>query len=120
MCAEFTGQQTTCLLKGERYLHLPEGKLSARWTGNGVELSCTEFARQVTLEFPGATGAVFDDNFFDLVPGQKKLVRVIESAGGDRLTVRAVNAPAIEVKQADLYAPHRVFTKSLALFRGLG
>ena len=55
------------------------------------------FARQVSLAIQGVTGAVFEDNFFDLVPGQKKQVRVLHAAGGRRLIVRAVNAEPMEV-----------------------
>ena len=57
-----------------------------------VEITTDKFARQVTLQFDGVTGAVFEDNFFDLIPGQKKTVAILNAAGGRQLTVRALNA----------------------------
>ena len=97
LVAEFAGRQNTHLLKAERYLHLPEAKITVQRKEKDLELSSDVFARQVTLEIPNVTGAVFKDNFFDLVPGQKKLVRVINPVGGEWITVRAVNASPVEM-----------------------
>lgn len=46
----------------------------------------------MTLQFDVVSGAVFEDNFFDLLPGQKKTVGIVSAAGGRRPTVRALNA----------------------------
>ena len=93
--AEMGELRATHLLKGERFLHLPEAKLSVRRTGKKIEVSASVFARQVMLEIPGTTGAVFEDNFFDLVPGQKRTVEIVDSAGGKDLLVRAVRADTV-------------------------
>ena len=93
------GRRTaTLLLTGERYLHLPKATLSARWADGKIELATDAFARQVTLEAPGVTGAVFEDNFFDLPPGAKRTVEVIDAAGGRQVRVGAVNAEPVVVK----------------------
>jgi len=43
------------------------------------------------------TGAVFEDNFFDLVPGQKRRLVVVNAAGGTRLDVHALNAGPLTI-----------------------
>jgi len=62
-----------------------------------MEIGTDAFARQVTLEFTGVTGAVFEDNFFDLIPGQKRTIAVRNAAGGSALTVRALNSEPIRL-----------------------
>lgn len=93
--ATFAGHEATCLLIGERYLHLPRARLTARLAGGRIEIATDAFARQVTLELAGVTGAVFEDNFFDLVPGRKRSLAMVPTAGGRTLTVRALNAEPV-------------------------
>ena len=57
-----------------------------------MEITTGKFARQVALQFDGVTGALFEDNFFDMIRGQKKTVAILNAAGGRQLTVRALNA----------------------------
>ena len=52
----------------------------------------------VTLEVPGVSGAVFEDNFFDLSPKKRQVVGVIDAAGGERVIVRALNAQEVRVE----------------------
>ncbi len=40
-------------------------------------------------------GALFEDNYFDMAPGQRRTVAVIDPAGGSRLTVRACNSDPV-------------------------
>ncbi|MHC4591158.1 MAG: beta-mannosidase [Planctomycetota bacterium] len=98
LLADFAGIQATHLLKGERYLHLPPARLSALAKDGGVQIAADAFARQVTLEMEGVTGAVFDDNIFDMVPGQTRDIGVLDAAGGKRVTVRALNAEPVTVE----------------------
>ena len=93
--ANFGDQDVSHLLTGERYLHLPQASLSVRCTGGKVEITADKFARQVTLEIPGVTGAVFEDNCFDMVPGQKRAVEILNPAGGAEVCIRAVNTPPV-------------------------
>ena len=95
--ATFAGHESTHLLMGERYLHLPRAHLTARLTDSRLEVATDQFARQVTLEFEGVTGAVFADNFFDLPPGRQRTVPVLKAAGGSALTVRALNAEPVRL-----------------------
>lgn len=93
--ATFAGHDACCLLISERYLHLPETHLGVRRVKNQLEITTDNFARQVTLRFDGVSGAVFEDNFFDLLPGQKKTVGIVSAASGRRLTVCALNAESV-------------------------
>ena len=99
--ANFAGREVTQLLISERYLHLPPAGLTARVAGDKIELATKAFARQVTLTAEGVSGAVFEDNFFDVPPGQKRTIAVVDSAGGRQITVKALNAKSIrlEVRQ---------------------
>jgi beta-mannosidase len=99
--ATFDGREAILLLTAERYLHLPQAQLKVRINGERIEVETDNFARQVTLEFDGISGAVFEDNFFDMGPGRKRQIRIIHAAGGKQMTVRALNAePAVLRLQA--------------------
>jgi hypothetical protein len=90
--ATFAGRDACCPLIAERYLHLPDAHLNVHRDRERLEITTDKFARQVTLQMTGVSGAVFEDNYFDLVPGQTKSVSVVRAAGGRQLTVRALNA----------------------------
>ena len=76
----------------------PPAVLRARPVLGGIEVSTDTFARQVTLESNGdAAGTIFEDNYFDLSPGQTRTIRCLEPAGRDRVTVHAVNAATVSV-----------------------
>jgi hypothetical protein len=91
-------REATYLLIGERYLHLPNVKLTAHAVGDKIEISTNVFARTVSLEMHGVTGAVFGDNFFDMVPGQKRTISVMNLAGGRTVTIAALNAKPVRVE----------------------
>jgi beta-mannosidase len=95
--ATFADRDVTCLLIGERYLHLPQAHLTVRRVDHRIEIATDAFARQVTLQFEGVTGGVFEDNFFDLVPRQKRTVAVIDAKDGRQLSVRALNAEPVQI-----------------------
>jgi len=95
--AALAGRESICLLIGERYLHLPTARLAARLADGRIEIETDQFAREVALEFEAVTGAVFEDNFFDLAPGRKRTIAVRKAAGGTALTVRALNAEPIRL-----------------------
>jgi beta-mannosidase len=97
LLADLDGNQATLILIGERYLHLPLATLAAQATEGAVRVSTDVYARQVALEVPGVVGAVFEDNYFDLTPGQSRTIRVIDPAGGARVCVQAVNAQRVGV-----------------------
>ena len=93
--ASFGGREVSQLLIGERYLHLPDAKMTAQFMNGQVEIRAGNFARQVTLTMNGVTGAIFEDNFFDLPPDCTRTIRIIDTAGGEELTVGALNASPV-------------------------
>jgi beta-mannosidase len=95
--AAFAGHEATHLLTAERYLHLPQAHLTARVVKGHIEIATNAFARQVTLEFDDVTGAVFADNFFDLIPGGKRTIAILKAACGSMLTIRALNADPVRL-----------------------
>ena len=44
-----------------------------------------------------ASGAVFEDNYFDLLPGESRTVRLLHATDGQKVRVSAVLAEAVEV-----------------------
>jgi Ig-like domain-containing protein len=44
------------------------------------------------------TGAVFEDNFFDMLPGQTREIAVMESAGGSLVNISALNADQVSAQ----------------------
>ncbi len=95
--ANFAGREVTQLLIGERYLHLPDAGLTARLAGDKIEIATRAFARQVVVEAEGVSPAVFEDNFFDMSPGQKRTLAIVDAAGGREFTVRALNAEPVRL-----------------------
>jgi beta-mannosidase len=96
--ATFAERDATYLLIGERYLHLPKAKLAARVLGGKIEITTNLFARTVTLEADGVTGAVFEDNFFDMILGQKRTIEIINPAGARSMSISALNANPVKLE----------------------
>ncbi len=95
--ASFADINSTHLLIGERYLHLPNANLSVKVIDGEIQVSTDVFVRQVALEMEGAIGALFEDNYFDMLPGQTRTIAIIDSAGGKRVNVSALNANGISL-----------------------
>ena len=95
--AELNGHIVTHLVNAERYLHLPQAALDVKVLGDKIEIATDVFARQVTLAFPDVTGGVFEDNFFDMIPAQKRRIRIHHNPGADAVTVRSVNANTMTI-----------------------
>lgn len=93
--AGFNGHESTLLLAAERYLHLPQSRLRAQSRGDAIEISTDVFARQVTLDIEGVAGAVFEDNYFDMLPGQIRLVKILNAGGGRAVRIRALNSDSV-------------------------
>jgi hypothetical protein len=96
--ATFAGRDTACLLIGERFLHLPQARLTVRRHGDAVEVTTDVFARQVELRLDDAAEGVGEDNYFDLAPGQMRTVTITGAAGRGTVEVRAVNAIPVSVR----------------------
>lgn len=56
-----------------------------RSLGDNLELYSEDFVKDVKLHFINTSGAVFSDNFFNLLPGKKKNVNIFNSQNGNEL-----------------------------------
>jgi len=92
--------EANCLLIGERYLHLPQAHLTAHQENDRLEIATDGFARQVTLQAEGVPAGVFEDNYFDLAPGQKRRVAVLYGPRTGRITLRALNSTPLTIPWA--------------------
>jgi hypothetical protein len=96
--ASFAGREADLLLTTERYLHLTPCRLTAHVEDETVDISTDVFARQVTLEMVGGVGAAFEDNYFDLIPGQRRTVKILNAGGVRAVRVRALNGEPFEIQ----------------------
>jgi hypothetical protein len=97
LVAEFNGRMQTLLLNGERYLQLPDANLSVRTVNDGIEISTDAYARQVCLEKLDGAGDIFEDNYFDLIPGQTKIIKVMEVKRSQKIRIHSLNAAPVEI-----------------------
>ena len=100
LAATFQDQTAICLLAPERFLKLSRYRptLKVMPGKDGIQISTDNFARQVTLEVPGRSGAVFEDNYFDLLPGTSRTVRLVHTIDDKTVRVSAVSAQPVEVE----------------------
>jgi hypothetical protein len=81
----------------ERQIRFPEARLTLRPTAGGVIVTTDLFARCIELQGTGPDGDAFgwwfDDNFFDLLPGEEKRVRVLGRKKAGIITARAFWSP---------------------------
>ncbi len=64
----------------ERHLKFPDARLAVKISGNGLSITTDRFARCVELggnDDGDEFGWVFEDNYFDLLPGETKKVRIL-------------------------------------------
>jgi beta-mannosidase len=93
--ADFLDEQSPCLLISERYLHLPQTRLSVQRRGSSLELSAEHFAYQVALSAEDTMGALFEDNYFHLAPGHKKTIELIDTKGAQQISIQALNSEPV-------------------------
>ncbi len=93
--ANLAGHTASYLLIGERYLHLPQAHLKVRQANQKLEITTDVFARQVELQGDGP--ADFEDNYFDLAPGEWRSIPISNATQGGQLAIRALNADPVKV-----------------------
>ncbi|MDI1248794.1 MAG: hypothetical protein PSV13_08025 [Lacunisphaera sp.] len=85
------------LLDIERRVTFPDARLDVRVQADGsIALTTDRFARTVCLTGEAAgeeLGWLFEDNYFDLVPGETKIVRVLGRHASGRITARPWHSP---------------------------
>jgi beta-mannosidase len=83
----------------ERRVTFPRARLDVQVRDDGaLVLSTDRFARSVVVEGDAdgdAFGWLFEDNWFDLLPGERKVVRVLGEHARGRITARAWYSPHV-------------------------
>ena len=97
LVARLRDQVKTHTLHPEKYLKLPEAKITAEYSNEVLSIEADKFVMGVELLIPGVSGAVFMDNYFDLVPGEKVEIGILEDMGGKELTVKGINSNLIKL-----------------------
>ena len=97
LVARIGDQAVTHLLWPEKYLKLPEGVIQARWDKDTLILSAKVFIKDVALTVPATSGAVFSDNYFNLIPGEERRVKIIAGLGGKSLQIQGVNSAGVTI-----------------------
>jgi beta-mannosidase len=80
----------------ERRLAFPDAKLNVKVTHGDLVITTDKFARCVTLEGDasgGPFGWFFEDNYFDLLPGETKVVRILGGHSAGRVTAKPWYSP---------------------------
>ncbi|MCX5682557.1 MAG: beta-galactosidase [Planctomycetota bacterium] len=76
----------------ERRVTFPNAKLDVKVENGALAITTDKFARSVTLEGDAGGdpfGWFFEDNYFDLMPGETKIVRVLGRHSRGRITAKA-------------------------------
>jgi beta-mannosidase len=80
----------------ERRLTFPDAKLEVKVEDGALVITTDKFARAVHLEGDAGGdpfGWFFEDNYFDLFPGEKKVVRILGDPRSGRITAKPWYSP---------------------------
>ena len=80
----------------ERRLTFPDARLDVQVRNGDLVLTTDKFARCITLEGDAdgdPFGWFFEDNYFDLLPGETKVVRILGHHSEGRVTAKAWYSP---------------------------
>ena len=96
----------TLLFKYEKYLSLEKPKIEKRISIDDnkieIELTSDKFARLVRVH-DKVTNQPFSDNWFDLVPGERKLITLPYYEGFDESNLEIMSCVDVEPKGSKLY-----------------
>jgi beta-mannosidase len=95
MVARLGDQVVSHLLGAEKFLKLSDGVIQVRREKDTLIFSAQVFIKDVALSLPAVAGAVFSDNYFNLIPGEEKRVKIIADMGGKSLQIQGVNSSMI-------------------------
>lgn len=85
-----------CLGDIERGITFPDAKLDVQVRDGAMVITSDKYAHCVTLQGDAdgdAFGWFFEDNYFDLMPGEQKIVRVLGRHNQGRITAKAWYSP---------------------------
>ena len=92
--------QATALADIERHICFPDARLQMTVRGDELGITSDKFARTVCLEGDAdgeSLGWFFDENYFDLFPGETKIVRILGQHTAGRVTARPWYSPHVTV-----------------------
>lgn len=98
--------RTNALSDIERRCIFPDAKLNLKVVQNGLVITTDKFARNINLEGEAGgdkSGWFFEDNYFDLLPGETKVVRILGKHTNGSITAKpwySPNSTAINWKKA--------------------
>ncbi|MEI7422294.1 MAG: glycoside hydrolase family 2 protein [Prolixibacteraceae bacterium] len=95
LVARMGSQVVSHLLWPEKYLKLKEAEIKCTVINNEIILSSSVFVKDVAFLIPGTSGAIFGDNYFNLIPGETKKIKIIDSKGGKTLEIKGLNSSKI-------------------------
>ena len=75
----------------ERHIKFPDAKLTVKVHGDALEITTDKFAHTVTLEGNAngdELGWFFEDNYFDVMPGQTKTVHILGKHTSGTITAK--------------------------------
>ena len=81
-----------CLSDIERQVTFPDARLDVKVSNGALVITSDKYAHSVTLAGDAdgdAFGWFFEDNYFNLMPGEEKVVRVLGDHSKGRVTVKA-------------------------------
>jgi hypothetical protein len=90
--------QAHCLGDIERRVTFPDARLGVQIQDGALVLRSDKYAKTVTLEGDAngdAFGWFFEDNYFDLMPGEQRRVRVLGRHDEGKITVKAWYSPHV-------------------------
>lgn len=79
--------RTSALADLERRIDFPDARLAVIEKNGALTITTDKFAKCVTLE-GDSPGWFFEDNYFDLVPGEIKVVRILGEKSKGRISVK--------------------------------
>lgn len=79
--------RSSALADIERRISFPDARLDVQAKGKTLTIATDKFARCVTLEGEGG-GWLFDDNYFDIVPGEEKTVHILGEKSQGRIRIK--------------------------------
>ena len=98
LVARMGDQIATHLLWSEKYLYLPEAEIRAVKTDQTITLSSAKFVKEVELLIEDTSGAVFSDNYFNLIPGVPLTIKILSLPEGSKtLRIKGVNSSVTKV-----------------------
>ncbi len=94
--AGYVVARTNAFADIERRLTFPAAKLTVKVAAGALEITTDKFARAANLTGDAAGDAFgwfFEDNYFDLLPGEKKTVRILGDHRSGRITAKPWYSP---------------------------